>query len=1010
MMQNRRKGDITVKIPLYYQDPAALHVNALPDRSYYIPFPADCDPAGKDRETSERLQLLNGNWKFNLYRNIPEVNGDFINPDFDDNDFDSISVPSVWQMQGYDRHQYTNTKYPIPFDPPYVPFDNPCGAYITWFDVDHGKASLKKHLNFEGVDSCIYLWINGKFAGYSQVSHSTSEFDITDYVVEGRNKLAALVLKWCDGTYLEDQDKLRMSGIFRDVYILYRPDNHISDYFVKTNISGQYDKALVSVDFSFSEQVREIGYKLLSQDGRLLKEGVANGGTLALDLDHPVLWNAENPYLYTLTFSACGEIFAEQIGIREIRVQDGVIYLNGSRIKIKGVNRHDSDPYTGYTISKEQLERDLLIMKQHNINAVRTSHYPNSPLFMGLCDKYGFYIIGEADIEAHGFVNSYGESDNKISRLASDPMFKAAIHDRVKKSVMRDKNRPSILFWSLGNESGYGDNFISAGKWVKNFDSSRLLHYESSIYVDEGTDPDRSMLDVYSRMYASTDFIKNEYFAHAGVKPFIECEFCHSMGNGPGDLEDYFRLIYKYDGFAGGFIWEWCDHAVWMGKTAKGQDKFFYGGDFGDFPNDANFCVDGLNFPDRRPHTGLKEYKNVIRPARARTKDIQKGEFSFYNCLDFTNLKDYLEIHYEVTCNGRIVFTGILPEADIEPHSEMSVQVPFPMPKNGRNFIKFTYVQKCDRQLTKAGHELGFDQLELPSETGFLPREKAPKAFARVTEDEVRVIVRGEKFRYVFSKASGLFESLTYDNGILVREPMEFNIWRAPTDNDMYIRRQWQQAGYDRIKVHTYDTSVTAAQDAVTIACELSVTPVYLQTILKIKAEFLVAPDGRIACSFEAEKAPEMPYLPRFGVRMFLPEDFENVEYFGYGPFESYIDKHRASYMGLFKDTVTAMHVDYLKPQENGSHCNCDYLEIVNGTSCGVSFSGKSFCFNVSHFTEEELTEKRHNFELKESGCTVLCIDKLQSGVGSNSCGPELLEQYRLDDEKFGFVFDIKPF
>lgn len=1009
-----------MKLLNYYQDTTVLHVGTEPNRSYYVPFPADINPVGKSRGESERLQFLNGDWKFRLYNNIPEVCDRFIDPEFNDEGFAYMPVPSVWQMQGYDKHQYTNTKYPIPFDPPYVPFQNPCGAYTKWFEVGPDKAGTKKYINFEGVDSCIYLWINGKFVGYNEVSHSTGEFDITNFVIEGQNKLAALVLKWCEGTYLEDQDKLRMSGIFRDVYIIYRPQNHITDYFVNTCISSEQDTATILANFEFSKHVQTITYQLLDIEGNVISAGMTENGELSITVEHPTLWNAESPYLYTLSFSACGENMAENIGIRDIKIKSGVVNINGVNIKFKGVNRHDSDPFTGYTISEDKLKRDLTIMKQNNINAIRTSHYPNSPIFVQLCDQYGFYVIAEADVESHGardtygddydLINTGGEVDNKISILAKDVRFKEAIIDRVQKAVIRDKNRPCIIFWSLGNESGYGENYINAGKWVKQYDPSRLLHYESSIYVDNGTSLDISMLDVYSRMYASTDFIRDEYFTQTDVKPLIECEFCHAMGNGPGDLEDYFELIYKYDGFTGGFIWEWCDHAVWAGKTIEGKDKFLYGGDFGDFPNESNFCMDGLNFPDRRPHIGLMEYMNVIRPVRVKSKDILAGEFLFRNCLDFTNLFDFVEIRFEVTQNGQSVQTGILQAAEIAPHCEKLIKVIFEMPKEGRCFIRFDYYQKQDMPLAKAGHMLGFDQFELPvvGELPFVPVKEG--GALNVSEDDVNVVVKGDHFKYIYSKPLGMFESINFDNTELLSKPMEYNIWRAPTDNDMYIKKEWQKAGYDRITVIVHSTAVTEKDGNVVIQSEISITPIYIQPILNIKARFVVTPSGEIKCSMEAQKDPVMPYLPRFGLRLFVPERYENVQYFGYGPNESYVDKHRSSYKCLFNDTVTAMHVDYIKPQENGSHYGCEYLSIKDKANTGFAFtSSPFFCFNASHYAQEELAEKRHNFELEPSGYTVLCLDHMQSGIGSNSCGPELINKYRFNEKEFNFSFEITP-
>ena len=997
-----------MKLPDYHIDPHKLHIGTQENRAYYVPFPASDNPQGKSRTASANFQLLNGDWDFRFYPNIPAVDQDFPALNFCGKDYAPIPVPSVWQMQGYDRHQYTNVKFPIPFDPPYVPFDNPCGAYSTWFEVGAERAGMRKYLNLEGVDSCLYLWINGKFVGYNQVSHSTGEFDITDFVHEGRNKLAALVLKWCDGTYLEDQDKFRMSGIFCDVYLLYRPKNHIRDYFVHTDLSPDMQNAEITVDTEFSLTNAPVDYHLLDQSGQTIAEGCSDNGKINIGLAHPTLWNAEQPYLYTLTLSACGESIAERVGIREIHSEGGVVYLNGAKIKFKGVNRHDSDPVTGYTISKAQLMRDLTLMKAHNINAIRTSHYPNSPIFTQLCDEYGFYVVAEADLESHGAETLYGSGHNKISLLAKDPQFEEAMLDRVQRSVFRDKNRPCVVFWSPGNESGYGPNFIHACRWIKQYDPSRLLQYESSIYVDEGDSPDLSMLDVYSRMYASTDFIRDEYFAVAGRKPMIECEFSHAMGNGPGDLEDYFELIYRYDGFTGGFVWEWCDHAILSGRTPEGKERFLYGGDSGEFPHEGNFCVDGLVFPDRRPHIGLLEYKNVIRPVRLISQNIAERAFTFRNCLDFMNLKDYAEIHFEITRNGQCIQTGVLSDADIPPHESRTLRVPMELPEQGRCFIRFEYLQKRELPLTCAGHPLGFDQAELPVQGVFPVLTESENCGLTFTEDDIKIVVTGKRFRYVFAKALGLFDSLTYDNVPLITKPMEYNIWRAPIDNDRLIRHEWQKAGYDRVCVSVHTVTTEEKGGSLVISSELALVPIHIQPILQIHAEFTVSPSGEIVCTLDTKKDPIMPFLPRFGLRLFMPVKMDQVQYFGYGPNESYVDKHRSSYKGLFRSTVDGLHVDYISPQENGAHWNCEYLRIEDNSGDGLTVTAPAFSFNASHYTQEELTEKRHNFELEPSGHTVLCVDYGQSGIGSNSCGPELINKYRIDDEEMHFSLKLQ--
>lgn len=997
-----------MKLQKYYENPKITSVNATPDRAYYEPFPEQDNIFGKQRGDSESFQLLNGNWKFKLYDNFTQVSEEFIQLEFRADEFDTIPVPSVWQCLGYDHHQYTNTRYPIPYDPPYVPFENPCGAYITWFEVAPNKDAMRKYLNFEGVDSCAYVWVNGEFVGFNKISHSTVELDVTKFVHTGRNKLAVLVLKWCDGTYLEDQDKLRMSGIFRDVYLLYRPQNHIRDYFVSEQFSENYQKAKLHVSLQFLKETAKTEYVLFNGKEEITS-GVSESDRISFEVDSPVLWNAENPHLYTLVLKSCGEIICEKIGFREIAIQDGVVHVNGTAVKIKGVNRHDSDPETGYVQSVEQMKRDLGLMKQHNINAVRTSHYPNSPLFTRMCDEYGFYVIAEADMEAHGGVELYQADHYEIGKMAVNPLFADAILRRVQRSVKRDKNRPCVLFWSLGNESGYGDNFVRAAKWIKGYDHSRLVHYESSIYPYPDANCDLSAIDVMSRMYASTDEI-SEYFEKSHQKPFIQCEFCHAMGNGPGDLEDYFKQIYRYDGFIGGLIWEWCDHAVDVGKTKDGKKKFLYGGDFGDFPSDDNFCVDGLVSPDRIPSTGLLEYKNVIRPVRMQAVDLNSGIFRVRNCLDFTDLRDFVSIRYEVTRNGEVIDFGSVADFSIAPHEGKNIEVSYSLPKDGRCFIRFVYLQKADSPFVKAGSELGFDQFELPVSGHFAPRmEPADRGRIEFSQDETVIRISGKDFKYEFSKPDGVFTDLVFRGTELLRKPMEYNIWRAPTDNDRNIKLEWIKAGYDRTKVRVYETKIQSTDTCAAIDCTLSLTPIYLQPVLRIAAKFTVSSSGEISAELHAKKDPVMPSLPRFGVRLFLPNDCCRFRYFGLGPLESYADKHRASYMGLFESDAASQYVDYIRPQENGSHCGCEYLELMSPDTSLKVAAEHPFSFNVSPYTQEELTRKRHNFELEESGCTVLCLDYKQNGIGSNSCGPELLKKYRFDDTEFTFSFTLSP-
>ena len=689
-----------------HENPAVLHVGTCPPRSYYLP------KAPGDEAESSRVCSLNGTWSFRYFDSFLDVFPDGMEADicFDEDDMDEIEVPSCWQNAGYDRHMYTNIRYPIPFDPPFVPDENPCGLYLRRFEVSAEDKKLRTYLNFEGVDSCFYLWVNEQFAGYSQVSHSTSEFDVTDLLIEGENTVAVLVLKWCDGTYLEDQDKLRMSGIFRGVYLISRPESHVRDFFVKTELNGDFSKAVIRVETELCGRP-ELTSALYAPGGELVQ--IVSGENPVFTVERPLLWNAEDPYQYTLRITAPDEVIEQKIGVSKIEIRAGVLYFNGVKIKLRGVNRHDSDPVTGYTISREQAKRDLILMKQHNINAVRTSHYPNAPWFLQLCSEYGFYVIAEADIESHGASMQTGAHGmDEYADVALNPIFDKAILDRIQRSVIRDKNNACVLMWSYGNESGWGPSFEKAGAWVKSYDPGRLTHYENTYYDARGHKNDLSSLDTVSRMYPAPEWIE-EYFADPkNTQPLVLCEYIHAMGNGPGDAEQYQQLIMKHDGFMGGFVWEWCDHAVYGGTTPDNRDIFRYGGDFGEFPHDGNFCMDGLVYPDRTPHTGLLEFKNVIRPVRAELTDAKTAEIRLTNYRDFTNTDEFLMISWEIQQDGETTACGVLDDIAIPPHESGVIRLNGEVPETGDVTILLNYsAKKDDSVFFPRGHALGFDQL-----------------------------------------------------------------------------------------------------------------------------------------------------------------------------------------------------------------------------------------------------------------------------------------------------------
>ncbi len=995
----------------FHEDPQILHVGTCPIRSYYLPF---ADEEESHTGVSSRVFSLDGEWAFRYFESF----GQAVDPEeglcFDEEEMGSIPVPSCWQNHGYGRHMYTNVRYPFPVDPPYVPDENPCGLYVRHFELEEKDPEARWFLNFEGVDSCFYLWVNGEFAGYSQVSHATSEFELTELLQEGDNTLAVLVLQWCDGSYLEDQDKLRMSGIFRDVYLIARPQAFLRDYFVKESFAPDFSHAQVTVEL-MPEGKLDLTASLYAPDGTLVAACEHPKDSAVLEVPAPVLWNAEHPAQYTLVLETPDECIVQMVGLRKIEVIDGVVYLNGVNIKFRGVNRHDSDPVTGYTISREQALLDLALMKRHNVNAIRTSHYPNAPWFLQMCSEYGFYVIGEADMESHGMAMRYSEHSNEnYADAADDPQFGEAILDRMQRSVIRDKNNAAVVIWSLGNESGWGENFEAAGRWAKEYDPSRLLHYENFLTYHKARKPDFSMLDLYSRMYASLDQVR-DYFAGKDLDenlpekklPFIQCEYIHAMGNGPGDAEDYQQLIMEYDGFCGGFVWEWCDHAVYGGTTPDNRPIYRYGGDFGEFPHDGNFCMDGLVYPDRTPHTGLLEYKNVIRPIRARRAEGKADTFILHNYLDFTNAEDFLTVSYEISQDGEVLYGGELELPHLPPHGEAEVVLPA-LPEGGVCTLLLSYATKAAGDFCTAGHALGFDEIVLHDEPFFLDAPAEGPVELEETGDAV--VLTGEKFRYVFNKHTGLFDSLVWQNRNYLEKPMGWNLYRAPTDNDQYIRHQWELAGYHRPTVKVYGVQVSRLENGgACVTCQLSIAALTVSPFLRVEAQWAIDAQGRIDASLDCRRDGRFPWLPRFGVRLFLPRDFASVEYFGYGPYESYQDKHQASHLGVYAQAVDAMHEDYLKPQENSSHWGCRYVTLTDGAYSLTASSETPFSMNISPYTQEELAEKKHNYELTKCGQTVFCLDYKMSGVGSNSCGPELLPQYRLEEEEFAFRFTLMP-
>ena len=960
-------------------DAQAVHTGENAPHAYFIPFDAGQDPCAP-RTESRRMTLLNGDWEFRYYPSFRDFGKDF-DPALETLDR-TMPVPGVWQMNGCDSMQYTNVRFPFAYDPPYVPADDPCGLYRRAFTMQK-QADAVHQLVFEGVDSCLLLWVNGQFIGSSQVAHSPAEYDVTDALKDGENVLHALVVKWCAGSYLEDQDKFRYSGIFRDVYLLQRDKKHLTDFCVRTPLTE--NAALVEIEASFSDTDVSCTACLLSPDGRSIGEEQMQNGACAFEVNAPQLWTAETPALYTLILRCGKEVIAQRVGIRQIEIRDEIVYLNGSKVRFRGVNLHESSCDTGAYTPEEHIRRDLLLMKQHSVNAVRTSHYPQPPRFYELCDELGLYVLDEADLECHGVVtlDGSGERDD-YNLIADDPAFGNLILDRIQRLARRDRNQPCVLIWSMGNEAGCGVNFDRALAWTKRFDPTRLTHYERASFPPEGRDINHTDLDLYSRMYPTLESIQKYFREHTVGKPYILCEYCHAMGNGPGDLEDYFRVFEKEDRICGGFVWEWCDHAPYVGTNARGQRMYRYGGDYGEVLHDGNFCADGLVSSDRTVHPGLIEFKNVHRPLRVLAADLQNGWLRFRSYLDFVSSSQIVTVECEFE-NGEKAALAV----DVPPRGTQTVGIP-----KGHTSCIVRCLQTADTVWAPRGTLIGWEQVGMPE---LLPEpERKQGGKLRVENAGERLIrIAGDSFCYCYDSAAGTFASMKKDGQELLLEPMRFNIFRAPTDNDRRIKAGWQKYLFRYACSRSFDTRCEQTDEGVCLTSRVHISAPSIRCLLAGEVSWTIAPDGAAACHLTLEQAEGIPDLPRVGLRLMLPSAFRHLRYFAYGPYESYIDKRRASLLGWYESTTDREYAHPLRPQESGSHWGARVMRLSDGVHAFTA-KGEGFSFSALPYTQEQLTDTPHDDELEETDACVVCLDAAQAGIGSNSCGPELLPPYHV--------------
>ncbi len=1000
----------------YHKSLEKLHVGTEAPHAYFIPYDS-VESSALPRNYSRFFTSLIGTWDFKYYPSVEEV------PDLCTHEVEfseTLEVPKNWQMEldrAYDVPQYTNVRYPYPIDPPNVPAENPAGLYRRYFEVNASELNGKDlMLNFEGVDSCFYLFINKKFVGYSQVSHALSEFNITDFVNNGKNELLVLVLKWCDGSYLEDQDMYRLSGIFREVYLLARDNARIEDIFVKTELSEDLSEAQITAEVKTKGNLG-VSYELLDKDGISLLSGSENlNGEGVLDIGEltaPKLWSSELPYLYTLLLKAGEEVIRIAIGVRKIQVLGRVVYINDKKVKLLGANRHDSHPYLGHWTPIDHVKRDIMIMKAHNMNTVRTSHYPNDPKFYEMCDEYGLYVIDEADCECHGMGNSLYDTP-----LTTSPDWSEAYLDRARLMLERDKNHPSIVMWSVGNECGAGLNNELMANYYKERDPSRLVHSEEDSRmarqywhdksagkpIPEGISPEhyRSYTDVESRMYPSPTEIEETYLKNEDItRPFFLCEYCHAMGNGPGDLLEYQELIDKYDSFLGGCIWEFCDHSVAVGEDKYNDPHFLYGGDFGEYPHDGCFCVDGLVYPDRRPHVGILEAKQVYKPFSA---NYENGILTVFNKRRFKSLAD-LTLYYEFERFGKAVSSGSLGELDVPAEGEISFDLPAPS-VDGITTLTIYARQNVATEWAPIGYEVGSEQFILSDKTSALP---ALRSAATLTETSEGFTVHFKDSRVLIGRHTGLIESIIYKGKEMLANSVKPTFIRALTDNERNLRAEYiNNELLDRIETRLYGISAESKDGVVTVNASLKAAAPSKRPLATLNISYVSSGDA-LEIKTDAKIAERPSFLPRFGYDFRLCEGFEKLTYFGYGPYESYEDKRRASRLSLFETTVNDNFEHYVRPQENGAHFGVRYAMVSSYQGASLFFAAKEFSLSASHFTTKALLNTAHDFELKPEKETTVIIDYRQSGVGSNSCGPTLAQKHRLSEKEFSFSFFLLP-
>lgn len=994
-------------------------INRMPARAHFLTFPSKEKALLNNNRYTHAFKNLNGVWKFMFLDALEYSPEGFFNSDFDVTKMDDITVPGNWQLQGYGKMHYSDLWYNFPINPPYVPTENPTGIYKRTFFVEESYRDKKIIIRFCGVDSAYHLWINGKEVGYSKVARNESEFDITDLIRVGEeNDVTVRVYQWSDGTYLEDQDMWWESGIFRDVELIGVPKDGINDYKVIADLDDEYKNGIFKVE-AFLRTTKEVNVTFELVDAGentvftktvVAKEGKACIDEVIADVNH---WTAETPYLYKLFMTVedngqIVEVIPQNVGFRNIRLNGETFLVNGVAIKFKGVNRHDYSPQNGRVVSREEIEKDIILMKQFNINAIRTSHYPNSYYLYDLCDEYGMYLIAETDLECHGF-----ELTGDYKWITDDPSWELAYVSRMTRMIERDKNHPAIIFWSLGNESAFGCNFRKMTDVAHEMDPTRLVHYEGDFDVESA--------DVYSTMYTWIENPKKPYLMkdiiEKSKKPHIHCEYCHAMGNGPGNLKDYQDLVYAHDKLQGGFVWEWFDHGI-ESFTESGEKYYRYGGDFGDDPSNKDFCIDGLIMPDRTPSPGLYEYKKVIEPITTTAVDIQKGIINLLSRYDFANL-DRFNLVYKVMEDDVILQTGFMAVPSIEARANKDITLPYNLSaikvKPGAHYyVNISYQLREDTRYASSGHELATAQFELPLyKEGIVVR---PEGILNVEKEHTTLHVKGANFSLDFNLVNGNLMNIVRDGMQVLSKGPRLTLWRAPISNDMEIIDKLKKVYFLHLE-HEVVMNIDYHMEGNILKVEVDTINSTTNSAWHFKTKYVytVCPSGDILIDVEGtpsgrvDLAPDM--LPRIGVSMHLDKSMEHVRYFGMGPGENYADSKEAAQMGLYANTVDGLFTNYVIPQENGNHMGCKWVSMTNDRGMGLLASTEGdFNFSASWYEDKDLDDAKHTCDLVKRDYIVFNVDYKQNALGTNSCGQWQLDKYRAKFEDFKLSFRLTPF